>query len=90
MIPDRCTFCKGTLHEGKTEFIARVGDEIIVIKEGPAFVCDRCGEMHYSPRISRPVSSTSQCEGEAALQHRMPRKKQTYRATPEHSPRPVA
>jgi len=57
MIPDRCTFCKGTLHEGKTEFIARVGDEIIVIKEVPAFVCDRCGEAYYSPEISRRIDA---------------------------------
>jgi len=57
MIPDRCTFCKGTLHEGKTEFIARVGDEIIVIKEVPAFVCDRCGEAYYSPDISRRIDA---------------------------------
>ncbi|KUK60416.1 MAG: Uncharacterized protein XD82_1618 [Methanoculleus marisnigri] len=33
MIPERCTFCKGTLQEGKTEFMARVGDEIIVIRD---------------------------------------------------------
>jgi len=25
MIKERCTFCKGMLQEGKTEFIARVG-----------------------------------------------------------------
>jgi len=35
MIPERCTFCKGTLQEGKTEFIARVGDEIIVVRDVP-------------------------------------------------------
>jgi len=46
--PERCTFCKGTLHEGKTEFIAQVGDEIIVIRDVPALICDRCGEAHYS------------------------------------------
>ncbi|NLB00886.1 MAG: YgiT-type zinc finger protein, partial [Methanomicrobiales archaeon] len=39
MIPERCTFCKGTLQEGKTEFIARVGDGIIVIRGVPALVC---------------------------------------------------
>lgn len=33
MIPERCTFCKGTLQKGKTEFIARVGDGIIVIRD---------------------------------------------------------
>jgi YgiT-type zinc finger domain-containing protein len=43
MIPERCTFCKGTLREGKTEFIARVGDEIVVVRDVPAFICGRRG-----------------------------------------------
>jgi len=57
MIPERCTFCRGRLHEGKAEFIARVGDGIIVIKEVPAFVCDRCGEAYYTPEISRRIDA---------------------------------
>jgi len=57
MIPERCTFCKGTIARGKAELIARVGDEIIVIKEVPAFVCDRCGETDYSPEISRRIDA---------------------------------
>jgi YgiT-type zinc finger domain-containing protein len=57
VIPERCTFCKGTLQEGKTEFIARVGDEIIVIRDVPAYVCDRCGEAYYSAEISRKIDA---------------------------------
>ncbi|NVO67778.1 type II toxin-antitoxin system MqsA family antitoxin [Methanofollis tationis] len=58
MIPERCTFCRGGLHEGeRLEFIARVGDEIIVIKEVPAFVCDRCGEAYYTADISRRIDA---------------------------------
>jgi len=29
MKPDRCSFCKWRLDEGKTEFVAKVGDEVI-------------------------------------------------------------
>jgi YgiT-type zinc finger domain-containing protein len=57
MIPERCTFCRGRLHEGKAEFIARVGDGIIVIKEVPAFVCDRCGEAYYTADISQRIDA---------------------------------
>jgi YgiT-type zinc finger domain-containing protein len=39
MIPDRCSYCKGKPEYKKTEFIARVGDRIIVIKEIPAYIC---------------------------------------------------
>ncbi|MGC9434965.1 MAG: type II toxin-antitoxin system MqsA family antitoxin [Methanomicrobiales archaeon] len=54
MIPERCTFCKGTMQEGKTEFIARVGDEIIAIREVPACICDRCGE---AAEVSRKIDA---------------------------------
>ena len=33
MIPDRCSFCKGKLREGKTEFMAHAAGEVIVIKD---------------------------------------------------------
>ncbi|WP_292364294.1 MULTISPECIES: YgiT-type zinc finger protein [unclassified Methanoculleus] len=44
------------MHEGKNEFIARVGDEII-IKEAPAFICDRCGEAYYRAEASRKIDA---------------------------------
>jgi len=56
-MPERCTLCKGTLQEGKTEFIARAGDEIIVIRDVPAYVCDRCGEAYYSAEVSRKIDA---------------------------------
>ena len=52
MIPDRCSFCKGKLHEGKTEFLAHAAGEVIVIKDVPAYVCDQCGEAYYTAEIS--------------------------------------
>jgi YgiT-type zinc finger domain-containing protein len=55
MIPDRCTFCKGRLEERKTEFIARAGGEVVVIKDVPAYVCEQCGEEYYTPAISRKI-----------------------------------
>ncbi|MDD4568131.1 YgiT-type zinc finger domain protein [Methanoculleus chikugoensis] len=57
MIPERCTLCKGTLQEGKTEFIARVGDKIVVVRDVPALVCDRCGEAYYSAEVSRKIDA---------------------------------
>ena len=39
---DRCSFCKGNLHEGKTEFVAKVGDEVISIKDVPTYICENC------------------------------------------------
>ena len=52
---DGCSFCKGKLYEGKTEFIAKVGAEVISIKDVPAYICENCGEAYYTPEISRKI-----------------------------------
>jgi 2-polyprenyl-3-methyl-5-hydroxy-6-metoxy-1,4-benzoquinol methylase len=43
MKPDKCSFCKGKLYEGKTEFVAKMRDEVISIKSCP--VCKSCNIM---------------------------------------------
>ncbi|WP_342636677.1 type II toxin-antitoxin system MqsA family antitoxin [Methanosarcina acetivorans] len=53
--PDRCSFCKGKLVEGKTGFVAKVGEQIIAIKDVSAYVCENCGEAYYTPEVSRKI-----------------------------------
>jgi YgiT-type zinc finger domain-containing protein len=60
MIPDRCTFCKGRLAKGTTEFIARVGGEVVVIKDVPACICEQCGEAYYTTTTSRKIDGIMQ------------------------------
>ncbi len=48
-----CCRCAVRIREGKHDFMARVGDEIIVIKDVPALVCDTCGEVEYTLDVSR-------------------------------------
>ncbi len=67
MKPDRCSFCKGKLYEGKTEFIAKVGDEVISIKGVPAYVCENCGEAYFTPDISRKIDEVMRDFHEARL-----------------------
>jgi len=50
MKPDRCVFCKSKLVEGKTEFVAKAGEQIIAIKDVSAYVCENCGEAYYTSR----------------------------------------
>ncbi len=45
------------MREGKHDFMARVGDEIIAIKDVPALICDTCGEVEYTPEVSREIDS---------------------------------
>ena len=55
MIPKKCTFCKGTLKEGKTDFIANYKGEVLIIRDVPAWVCEECGEAWFTPEISRKI-----------------------------------
>ena len=55
MKPGRCSFCKGRLVEGKTEFVAKIGEQIIAIKDVSAYICENCGEAYYTPEVSRKI-----------------------------------
>ena len=50
-----CCYCTGKMLEGMHDFMARVVDEIIVIKEVPALICDTCGEVEYTLEVSREI-----------------------------------
>ncbi len=41
--------------EGRHDFMARVGDVAIVIKDVPALICDICGEVEYTPEVSEEI-----------------------------------
>ena len=55
MIPDKCSFCKGKLVKGKTEFVVKVGDKVLAIKDVSAYICEECGEAYYAPNISKKI-----------------------------------
>ena len=50
-----CCRCSGKMREGKHDFMARVENEIVVIKAVPAFICDTCGEVEYTLEISKEI-----------------------------------
>jgi YgiT-type zinc finger domain-containing protein len=50
-----CCCHAGKMREGRHDFMARVVDEIIVIKEVPALICDTCGEVEYTLEVSREI-----------------------------------
>ena len=55
MDPGECLLCKSKMREGITEFVARVGEQVVVIKNIPAFVCPNCDEAYYSIEIQRKI-----------------------------------
>jgi len=50
-----CCDCAGKMREGEQDFMARVQNEILVIKDVPALICDTCGEVEYTLEISREI-----------------------------------
>lgn len=50
-----CSRCPGKMSEGRHDFMARIGDEIVVIKDVPALICDTCGEVEYTLGVSREI-----------------------------------
>ena len=53
--PDQCSFCRGKLQEGKTDFVAKMEDQVISIRDVPAYICDNCGESYFTPEISKKI-----------------------------------
>ena len=50
-----CCRCACKMREGRHDFMARVGNEILVIKDVPALICDTCGEVEYTLEVSREI-----------------------------------
>lgn len=50
-----CCRCSGKMHEGEHDFMVRAGNEIVVIKDVPALICDTCGEVEYTLEVSREI-----------------------------------
>ncbi|MEI8002754.1 MAG: type II toxin-antitoxin system MqsA family antitoxin [Methanothrix sp.] len=50
-----CCCCAGKMHEGRHDFMTRVGNEIVVVKDVPALICDTCGEVEYTLEVSREI-----------------------------------
>lgn len=48
-----CIMCKGKLTDKKTNFIADLGDCIIIVKDVPSQVCSQCGEVSYSHEVAQ-------------------------------------
>ena len=57
---DMCALCGGKLHEGFTELVMKVGNEVVVIKSVPALVCNCCSEAYVTPEVSEKIDEVTQ------------------------------
>ena len=50
-----CFMCKGTTEDRLTNFIADLGNCIIIVKGVPSQVCTQCGEVSYSNDVAEQL-----------------------------------
>jgi YgiT-type zinc finger domain-containing protein len=55
------------MREGTTEFVARVGEQVVVIKNISGFVCPNCDEAYYSIETQRKIDSIMKAFHEGRL-----------------------
>lgn len=55
LIPDTCICGRGRLRPGVTEYITKVEEGVLVIKNVPALICDLCSEAYLMPEASREI-----------------------------------
>ncbi|WP_319507350.1 type II toxin-antitoxin system MqsA family antitoxin [uncultured Methanolobus sp.] len=55
MIPDKCSFYKGKLIKGKHEFVVKVAETMLAIRDVDAFIFQECGEAYYVLETSRRI-----------------------------------
>ncbi len=48
----RCLLCKSSMQDELTNYIADLGECIIVIRNVPTQVCSQCGERSYSYNVT--------------------------------------
>lgn len=51
-VVDKCDLCSGTLEPGQTTLEFWRGEELLVIRDVPADVCQQCHEAYLSAAIS--------------------------------------
>ena len=54
---NNCIVCKGDLENRKTNFVADLGNCIIIVKDVPSQVCSQCGEVSYSHEVAMQLEN---------------------------------
>ena len=50
-----CVYCGGTLQPDKIDFVEKVENYVIVIKNVPCEKCTQCGEEYFSSPVARQL-----------------------------------
>ncbi len=62
----QCLVCHHTMTNRSITLDLRVGEELIVIEEVPATVCENCGDHVFTPEVTRQVQATAKARKQVA------------------------
>ena len=62
----KCLVCHHDMVERKITLDLRLGEDLMVIEEVPATVCENCGERVFTPEVTRQVQAVAQERKETA------------------------
>ena len=62
----KCLVCHHDMVERKVTLDLRIGEDLVVIEEVPATVCENCGEQVFTPEVTRQVQAVAQKRKERA------------------------
>jgi len=52
-----CVFCKGKLIPATTDYIEKIGNYVVIIKNVPCEKCEQCGEEYFSTVVAKKIES---------------------------------
>jgi YgiT-type zinc finger domain-containing protein len=60
---EKCYFCKGKVVQKKITLDFRWGEDLVVIKDVPAGVCQQCGEKYIESSVYKELESMAKRKG---------------------------
>ncbi|MBQ9214441.1 MAG: type II toxin-antitoxin system MqsA family antitoxin [Bacteroidales bacterium] len=51
----KCAFCGGTEKSAVTEYLEKIGNYIIVVKNVPCLKCEQCGEEYFTTETVKAI-----------------------------------
>ena len=61
---EKCYFCKGKVVQKKITLDFRWGEDLVVIKDVPAGVCQQCGEKYIESFVYKELESMAKSKGQ--------------------------
>ena len=56
----KCLVCYHDMVDRRVTLDLRIGEELVIIEEVPATVCENCGEQVFTPEVTRQVQAVAQ------------------------------